>query len=123
MTLISSVTASPLAAAVATASLSSSLLECLTPDQRASFLRFWERLPSHLRTVALDLQAPDWTPLAIEQLDDTIRNVAGVIAKSKAIFGSCSPIPFEIWVPEGNAPVTSRSHRINPISAKEVDAP
>ena len=31
-------------------------------------------------------------------------------------------MPFEIRVPEGRAPVTSRSHRINPIWAKEVDA-
>ena len=31
-------------------------------------------------------------------------------------------MPFEISVPEGSAPVTSRPHRINPILAKEVDA-
>ena len=31
-------------------------------------------------------------------------------------------MPFEISVPEGNAPVTLRPHRINPILAKEVDA-
>ena len=30
-------------------------------------------------------------------------------------------MPFEILVPEGSAPVTCRPHRINPISAKEVD--
>ena len=29
---------------------------------------------------------------------------------------------FNISVPEGSAPVTSRPHRINPILAKEVDA-
>ena len=29
---------------------------------------------------------------------------------------------FEIWIPEGSKPVTSRPHRINPILAKEVDA-
>ena len=31
-------------------------------------------------------------------------------------------MPFEISVPEGSAPVTSRPHPINPILAKEVDA-
>ena len=31
-------------------------------------------------------------------------------------------MPFEISVPEGSAPVTSRRHRINPILTKEVDA-
>ena len=41
---------------------------------------------------------------------------------SKTDFGSCSLMPFEISVPEGSAPVTSRPHRINPILAKEVDA-
>ena len=45
-----------------------------------------------------------------------------VFSKSKTDFGSCSLIPFESSVPEGSAPVTSRPHRINPISAKKVDA-
>ena len=31
-------------------------------------------------------------------------------------------MPFNISVPEGSAPVTSRPHRINPILAKGVDA-
>ena len=31
-------------------------------------------------------------------------------------------MPFEISVPEGSAPVTSRLHRVNPMLAKEVDA-
>ena len=31
-------------------------------------------------------------------------------------------MPFEISVPEGRAPVTSRPHRLNPILAKEVNA-
>ena len=30
-------------------------------------------------------------------------------------------MPFEILVPKGSAPVTSRLHCINPILAKEVD--
>ena len=30
-------------------------------------------------------------------------------------------IPFEISVPEGSAPATSRPHRINPILTKEAD--
>ena len=31
-------------------------------------------------------------------------------------------MPFEISVPEGSAPITSRSHRINSTLTKEVDA-
>ena len=31
-------------------------------------------------------------------------------------------MPFEVSVPEGSAPVTSRPHGLNPILAKEVDA-
>ena len=45
-----------------------------------------------------------------------------VFSTPKPDFGSCSLMPFEISVPEGSAPVTSRPHRINPILAKEVDA-
>ena len=53
---IYAVTASPLAAAAATASPSLALLERLTPGQRASFLRVRERLP-HLRAIAFDFTA------------------------------------------------------------------
>ena len=65
VTPVSAVTAPPLAAVAATASPSPALLESLTPEQRASFLRVWERLPSHLRAVAFDLHGPGWTPLVI----------------------------------------------------------
>ena len=106
----------------APASPSPALLERLTPEQRASFLRVWERLPSHLRAVAFDLHSPGWTPLAIEQLGDVLCDFADVSSKSKTDFGSCSLMPFEISVPEGSAPATCRPHRINPILAKEFDA-
>ena len=55
VTPISAVMASPLAAAAATASPSPALLERNTPQQRASFLRVWKRLPAHLRAVSFDL--------------------------------------------------------------------
>ena len=45
-----------------------------------------------------------------------------MFSTSKTDFGSCSFMPFEISVPEGSAPVTSRPHHINAILAKEVDA-
>ena len=69
----------------------------------------------------MDLHDPDWDPPAIEQRGDVICDVPDVFSTSKTEFGSCSLIPFEISVPEGSAPVTSRPHRINPILAKEVD--
>ena len=66
VTPVSAATASPLAAVATTASPSPALLERLTPEQCASFLRVWERLPPHLRAVAFDLHGPGWTPLSIK---------------------------------------------------------
>ena len=114
ITPVSAVTASPLAAAAAMASPSPALLERLIPEQRASFLRVWERLPSYLRAVTFDLHGPRWTALAIEQLGDVLCDFAHVFSKSKTDSGSCSLMPLEISVPEGIAPVTSRLHQINP---------
>ena len=138
VTPISAVTASPLAAAAATASPSPVLLERLTPEQIASFLCVWERLLLHVRAVAFDLHGPGWTPLVIEQLGDVhgpgwtplvieqlgdvLRDFADVFTQSKTDLIFCFFTPFEISVPEGSVPVTSRPHRINPILAKEVDA-
>ena len=101
---------------------SPALLERLNSDQRFSFLRVWARLPPHLREVAFGLHDPGWTPPVIEQVGDVLCEFPEVFSTSKTDFGSCSLIPFEISVPEGSAPVTSRPHRLNPILAKEVDA-
>ena len=103
VTPVSAVTAPPLAAVAATASPSPALFERLTPEQRASLLRVWERLPPHLQSVAFDLHGPGWTPLAIEQLGDGLRDFVDVFSKSKTDFGSCSLMPFEISAPEGSA--------------------
>ena len=91
------------------------LLKQLNPDHRSSFLRVLTRLPPHLREIAFDLHDPGWTPPAIEQLGDVLCEYPDVFSTSNADFGSCSPMPFEISVPEGSAPVVSRPHRINPI--------
>ena len=42
--------------------------------------------------------------------------------KPKSDSGSCFVMPFGISGPEGIAPVKPRPHRINSITAKEVDA-
>ena len=118
VTPVSAVTASPLAAAAATASPSPALLERLTPEQRSSFLRVWERLPSHLHAFEFDLHGPDWTPWAIEQLGDVLRDFAHVVSKSKTDLGCRSLIPFEILVPKNSAAVSFRPHQINPTLAK-----
>ena len=122
VTPVSAVTASPLAAAAATASPSLALLKRLTSEKRASFLGVLECLPSHLRAVTFDLHDPGLNPLSIESLGDVLCDFADVFSQPKTDFGSCSLMPFEISVPEGSAPVISRAHQINPILAKEVDA-
>ena len=94
----------------------------MNSDQRSSFLSVWNRLPPHLRDIAFDLHDPGWTPTVIAQLGDVLCDFPDVFSTSKTDFGSCSLMPFEISVPEGSAPVTSRPHRLNPILAKEVDA-
>ena len=84
-------------------------------------------VPASLGTTAgtaccsFDLHGPDWITLAIEQPGDVLWDFADVFSKSKTDFGSYSMIPFEISVPEGSAPATSRPHRINPILTKEAD--
>ena len=97
---------------------SPALLERLNPDQRSSFLRVWARLSPHLREIAFDLHDPGWTPPAIDQLGDVLCEFPDVFSTSKTDFGSCALMPFEISVPEGSGPVTSRPHRIIPILAK-----
>ena len=120
---VSAVTSSPDTgeAAPAVTPPSPALLKRLNPDRRSSFLRVWVRLPPHLREIAFDLHDPDCPPPVVEELGDVLFEFPDVFT-SKTEFGSCSLMPFEISVPEGSDPVTSRPHRLNPILAKGVDA-
>ena len=101
---------------------SPTLMERLNPAQRSSFIRVWARLPPHLREITFDLNDPGWDLPTIEQLGDVICDFSDLFSTSKTDYGSCSLTTFEISVPEGSAPVTSRPHRVNPILAIEVDA-
>ena len=88
---------------------SPALLERLNQDQRSLFLGVSARLPPHLREIAFDLHDPGWTPSVIDQLGHVLCEVPDVFSTSKIDLGSCSWMPFEISVPKGSAPVTSRS--------------
>ena len=101
---------------------SPALMERLNPAQRSAFLCVWARLPPHLREIAFDLHGPGWDPPTIKQLRDVLCDFPDVFPTSKMGLGSCSLSPFEISVPKGSAPVTSRPHRINLILAKEETA-
>ena len=86
---------------------SPAILERLNQDERSSFWSIWARLPPHLREISFDLRDPGGTPSAIEQLGDVLCEYPDVFSTSKADFGSCSLMPFEILVPEGCGPVPS----------------
>ena len=93
-------------------------MERLNRAQRSAFLCVWARLPPHLREIAFNLHDLGWDLPAIEQLGDVLCDFPGAFSASKMDFGSGSLMPFEISVPEGSAPVTSRPHHLNPILAK-----
>ena len=94
----------------------------LSIDQRSSFLQTWTHLPPHMHEIAFDLHGPGWTPAVITQLGDVLVEFPDVFWKSSIHFGSCSLLPFKISVPPNSSPVTSRPYRINPPTAKQVDA-
>ena len=95
---------------------SPALLERLSTDQRTSFLQVWNRLPSHMREIAFDLRGLGWTPTVITQSGDALAEFSDVFSKSPAV------LPFKVTVPPNTSPVTSRPYRINPPTAKQVDA-
>ena len=97
------------------------LLECLDDSQRVSFLHIWDRLPLHLRHIKFDLHSSGGSPAVINALGDVRCEFPDVFSTSKTDFGSCSLIPFKIFVPPDSAPVPCRPYRINPILAKKTN--
>ena len=75
-----------------------------------------------MREITFDLHGPGWTPTIILQLGEVLAELLNVFSKSSKDFGSCSLLPFEISVPPNSSPVTSWPYRINPPTAKKVDA-
>ena len=57
------------------------LLDHLTADQCISFSPIWQKLPWHLRAIALDLHGPGWDPGVITQLGGTLIGFVGVITQ------------------------------------------
>ena len=52
----------------AVSAASRSTLKRLTAEQRASFIKLWDKLPPHLRDIKFDLHGEGWTPVVIDQL-------------------------------------------------------
>ena len=108
---VSAVTVSPLAIP---ASPSPALLECLSPEQRASSCA-----PGRICRYIRERWVLTFTARTGPRrpLDNW-----GMFSANFLDFGSCSLTPSVILVPEGSTPVTSRPLRINPITGKEVEA-
>ena len=75
-----------------------------------------------MREITFDLRGPGWTQAIILQLGEVLAEFPDVFSKSSTDFGSCSLLPFEISVPPNRSPITPRPYRINPPTAKKVDA-
>ena len=98
------------------------LLHRLDHNQRESFFRLWNTVPSHIRRIDSALDAAGWDSTAIDALYATLVTYADVFSSSKLDYGECSLPPFEIKVPPGTQPIQSRPYRLNPVVSKQVDA-
>lgn len=81
------------------------LLERLSNDQRANFLRVWDLPPPHLRDTTFDIHGSGWSPSEITALGNVLCDFPDVFSTSKTVFGSSSFIPFKISMPADSAPV------------------
>ena len=75
-----------------------------------------------MRDVTFNFRGPGWSPSVVEDLGHVLCEFPGVFSTSKPDFGSCTLIPFPIFIPPDSAPVFSRPYWINPILAKKADA-
>lgn len=68
-------------------------LDHLDAAQRRSFDRLWPGLPVHVLDIVFDLDAPGWSPQAVDNLADTLCEYADAFSTSKTIFGECTVMP------------------------------
>ena len=71
------------------------LLNHLSTYQRTIFLKEWNRLKTHVREIAFDLNGPCWTPAVITQLSGILADFPDVLSKSSTDFGSSSRLRFQ----------------------------
>ena len=97
------------------------LLARLDPSQRESFLRLWNTVPAHIPRIDFAQDAAGWDPAALDALSTTLTTYADVFSSSKLDYGECSLRPFEIKVPPGTQPISSRPYRLNPVLSQQAD--
>ena len=112
----------PLRPSLSTSPVNLLLLDRLSADQRSSFLQIWNRLPCHMRKISFDLHGPGWTPVITFQLGEVLAEFSEALSKSSTDFDSFSLLPFEVSVSSNSSPATFRPYRINPPTAKNMDA-
>ena len=81
------------------------LLRRLDDDQRESFLRLWNTVPSHIRWIDFALDAPGWDLSVIDAFSATLTEYADIFFSSKLDCGACSLRPFDIKAPPGTKPI------------------
>ncbi|CAB1117548.1 unnamed protein product [Ectocarpus sp. CCAP 1310/34] len=101
------------------------LLDRFSKAQRSSFMRLWARLPANMHDIAFDLHNPGLTPEAIDRLADALVEYSDVFSTSKTDSGSCTIMPFTLFVPAGTKPVASRliQHSTSPWASPLVVIP
>ena len=90
--------AGPPVAAATPSSPPADLLKRLTAEQRASFIKLWDKLPPHLRDIKFDLHGEGWTPAVIDQLGTVLFDYQDVFSTSPTDLGSCPLLPFKIVI-------------------------
>ena len=92
----------------------------LDTDQRAAFVRLWQRVPPHLHAIYFEFEKEPWTAADIDALGDLLCKFEHRFCQHITDLGHITVDPFRIILKRDARPVKQRPYRHSPVLAAKV---
>ena len=92
----------------------------MSVDQRAAFLRLWDKIQPHLHDVRFGIRHRDWGVTDLDMLADVLCTYKHRFLRDKRDLGHCTALPFRIELKPRTRPIKQRPYRRNPVISAKV---
>ena len=87
----------------------------MSVEQRAAFVRLWNKIPPHLHDIRSGIRHRDRQVPEIDKLDDALSTYEHRFSRDKTDLGHCTALPFCIELKPGTRTIKQRPYRRNPV--------
>ena len=93
----------------------------MSVEQRAPFLRLWDKIPPHLHDSRFGICHHDWGVPEFDKLADVLSTYEHRFSRDKTDLCHCTALPFRIELKPGTRPIKQRPYRRSPVITAKVE--